>query len=115
MRLHGTEAWRRRAKQQLREHPLCHYCLQQGRVVPAVCADHIEPHRGDVNKFVLGRLQSLCGHCHNSHKQSVEKLGYDRTIGIDGWPVDPLHPAYQPRAHRVRERPVAPFGRDRRP
>jgi hypothetical protein len=34
-------------------------------------------------------LQSLCTHCHESRKQFEESHGFDRTIGIDGWPIDP--------------------------
>jgi hypothetical protein len=56
-------------------------------------ADHVEPHRGDYNKFRLGRLQSLCAHCHSSTKAIVEKRGYDPTIGTDG--LDPRHPIYR--------------------
>src|SRR5262249_36052165 len=48
----------------IRTSPLCVFCLARGIVTPAVIADHIEPHRGDRNKFILGPLQSLCRECH---------------------------------------------------
>jgi hypothetical protein len=94
-RLHGTEYWRRRAKLQLKLEPSCQMCMAVGRIVPATCADHIEPHHGDPNKFILGKLQSLCAACHSGRKQSIEKRGYDKTVGVDGWPLDPKHPVYR--------------------
>ena len=92
-RLHGTEYWRRRAKLQLKLEPLCRMCLAAGKIVLATCADHIEPHYGDANKFILGPLQSLCTACHSGRKQSIERRGFDTAVGVDGWPVDPRHPA----------------------
>ena len=95
MRLHGTERWRRLARHQLRAQPLCEMCLREGRVTAATCADHVTPHHGDVNSFWTGKLQSLCDHCHNSRKKDLERLGYDRTVGVDGLPLDPRHPIYR--------------------
>jgi 5-methylcytosine-specific restriction enzyme A len=95
-RLYGTERWRRLARAQIRREPLCALCLLEGRgPVVARVADHIEPWRGDVNKFWLGKLQSLCEHCHNSRKKDLERLGYDRSVGVDGLPLDPNHPIYR--------------------
>jgi 5-methylcytosine-specific restriction endonuclease McrA len=91
--LHGTMRWRRVAKYQLRDHPLCAFCLKRGRVTPASVADHIEPHKGDQDLFWNGALQSLCKLCHDSAKAQQEKRGYCTDIGMDGWPIDPLHPA----------------------
>ena len=73
-------------------------CLRENRLTPATCVDHVEPHRGDYNKFRLGKLQSLCAHCHSSTKATVEKRGYDPAIGADGWPLDPQHPFYRRKA-----------------
>jgi CheY-like chemotaxis protein len=42
-----------------------------------------------VNKFFLGRLQSLCERCHNHDKQRVEVRGYSDDIDEDGYPTDP--------------------------
>jgi 5-methylcytosine-specific restriction endonuclease McrA len=91
--LHGTMRWRRVAKHQLREHPLCAFCLKRGTVTAASVADHIEPHKGDQDLFWNGALQSLCKLCHDSAKAQQEKRGYCTDIGVDGWPIDPLHPA----------------------
>ena len=62
--------------------------------MPAKVADHIIKHNGDAMLFREGELQSLCWSCHEQRKKSIERLGYDRSIGLDGWPIDPLHPSY---------------------
>ena len=68
--------------------PLCKFCADRGLVVRAAVVDHVEPHRGDWNKFVLGPLQSLCATCHNSTKQKLEQVRPG--VDADGWPLD--HP-----------------------
>jgi hypothetical protein len=67
-------------------------CLDQGKVVPAEIVDHIIPHKGDINLFWLGKLQSLCATCHSSTKQQLEEHGFASDIGRDGFPTDPNHP-----------------------
>ena len=95
MGLHGSARWRRIAKHQLRIEPLCAMCLREGRgPVPARVADHVEPHKGDVNAFWLGKLQSLCSNCHESRKKFREKHGYDKAVGVDGLPLDKNDPVY---------------------
>lgn len=69
-------------------------CLAQGQYVPATCADHIVPHRGDPDVFWFGALQSLCHPCHNSTKRFVEARGHSNEIGLNGLPIDPKHPFY---------------------
>jgi 5-methylcytosine-specific restriction endonuclease McrA len=69
--------------------------LKRGLVVPATVADHINPHDGDWNRFMLDPLQSLCASCHSSAKAIIDKRGYAVDIGPDGWPLDPKHPAYR--------------------
>ena len=54
----------------------------------------IEPHHGDRLKFFTGALQSLCLDCHERRKKSIERLGFDRTVGLDGYPIDRLHPVW---------------------
>jgi 5-methylcytosine-specific restriction endonuclease McrA len=60
--LYNTRRWQRRAKAQLKEHPLCVMCLARNMVTPATVADHITPHHGDHQLFYFGELQSLCQH-----------------------------------------------------
>ena len=57
-----------------------------------VVADHIEPHKGDPDKFWFGALQTLCPDHHDRTKQAREARGYSAEVGADGWPVDPAHP-----------------------
>jgi 5-methylcytosine-specific restriction protein A len=78
------QLWRRLARHQLREHPLCAACMKIGRVTAATIADHDPPHRGVWNVFRLGRLQS--------RKWADDAHGYSRDIGLDGLPLDPRHP-----------------------
>jgi 5-methylcytosine-specific restriction protein A len=92
---YSTARWARIRRYQLLEHPLCKYCAERGIVTPATICDHVEPHRGDVNKFWLGPFQSLCKSCHDSTKRLVETRGFRPDIGLDGWPIDPRHPCYQ--------------------
>ena len=93
--LYDSARWRRLRSYQLQTHPLCAFCLQQGKAEPATVADHIEPHHDDVNKFWLGKLQSLCRQCHNASKQQVETRGYYSGCDITGAPLDPRHPFYE--------------------
>lgn len=56
-----------------------------------VC-DHIEPHKGDPDKFWSGPFQSLCKAHHDSDKQRLEKSGRRTVqIGIDGYPIEGTH------------------------
>jgi 5-methylcytosine-specific restriction endonuclease McrA len=93
MKLYDRKRWNRIRRHQLRIEPLCRFCLERGIVTPATVADHIEPHRGDVNSFFLGKLQSLCATCHGGRKQEIEKKGFFRGCDFTGMPLDPNHPA----------------------
>jgi 5-methylcytosine-specific restriction enzyme A len=92
--LYDSARWHRVRRLQLAEHPLCKFCAERGIVTPATICDHVEPHRGDINKFWVGALQSLCLQCHLTSKRDIEERGYRRDIGFDGWPLDPRHPCY---------------------
>jgi 5-methylcytosine-specific restriction protein A len=96
--LYRTPQWKALRAYQLVTNPLCAMCLPQGRVTLATVADHIKPHRGDRKLFFNpNNLQSLCDEspfrCHSSAKQSEERLGYSKAVGVDGFPIDPAHPA----------------------
>jgi 5-methylcytosine-specific restriction protein A len=86
--LYKTARWQSIRKQQLTREPLCRFCQGDGRITAATVCDHIEPHRGDLAKFVAGPFQSLCATCHSGEKRSSEEHGKERQrIGPDGWPV----------------------------
>ena len=92
-KLYKSAAWKALRLAQLSREPLCAICQNKGRVTAANTADHIKPHNGDMSRFLdADNLQSLCGQCHASAKQSEERTGYSKEIGPDGWPVDDRHP-----------------------
>lgn len=82
--LYKTKRWLALRAYQLAIEPLCRRCKSMGRIVAATTADHVEPHKGNPEKFYNGALQSLCTSCHSGAKQSEERTGRKR--------VDPLNP-----------------------
>jgi 5-methylcytosine-specific restriction enzyme A len=92
---YNKRQWRRRSQAQKRRAPLCQICLSEGQITPAEISDHVQPHKGNINSFILGELQSLCRHHHESTKKIIEQRGYDPRVGEDGWPVDQNHPCYR--------------------
>src|SRR5262245_2411825 len=58
-----------------------------GRVLREVTAgrvaDHVIPHKANVNAFWLGELQSLCVRRYSSVKAEIERRGYSTAIGVD--------------------------------
>ena len=87
---YADRKWRAIRKAQLQREPLCRFCQRVSRVTVASIADHIEPHRGDRQKFWTGELMSLCGTCHSSTKQRMEagkRVGCD----VNGLPLDSEH------------------------
>ena len=96
-KLYNSVGWKRRRKAQLTGEPLCRFHLRRGETVAATIADHVDRHEGNADKFFQGELQSLCKACHDSLKQAQEKTGFSKEAGLDGWPVDPAHPANRAR------------------
>lgn len=102
-RLYRTARWQRLRLVALeRDGWECVWCgslLCGGRVnrngaLRSAVVDHIEPHRGAVGLFFdAANLQSLCKECHDAGKAAVERLGFDPAVDVEGWPVDPAHPA----------------------
>jgi 5-methylcytosine-specific restriction enzyme A len=80
--LYDSARWKRMRTHQLQLPPLCKYWAELGRVTPATIVDHVEPHKGDVNKYWLGQLQSLCDPCHKATKHFEELHGYRPDIGF---------------------------------
>ena len=55
---------------------------------------HKKPRKGNLTLFHdPSNLKAVCWSCHSGAIQSEEALGYDTTIGADGWPVDGKHPS----------------------
>ena len=82
---YSSRKWKAKRLSQLREQPLCEFCLKDGKVTPARIADHVTPHKGDESLFWFGRLQSLCAKCHDSTKKRIEAGNAPVTYGEDGW------------------------------
>lgn len=72
--LYNSSRWLAIRKYQLIKDPWCAECLKNGQHIFATECDHINPHRGDANKFFGGPFQSLCKSCH-SRKTLSEVLG----------------------------------------
>ena len=69
---------------------MCVMCYELGLYVPAKVVDHIVKVKDDPDlAFEGSNLQSLCKHCHDSHKQAMEKSGKIHGTKQDGTPMDP--------------------------
>ncbi|MFJ3259667.1 HNH endonuclease [Pseudomonas sp. NPDC086581] len=98
--------WQQARDAYLRDHPFCSECSTSLRPVAAEVVDHKEaPRLGEAKasgdsariraawKLFWDRdnWQGLCGHCHNSIKQRLEKSGTRAGCSVDGRPIDPRH------------------------
>jgi hypothetical protein len=81
-KLHKTKRWQDlRWSVLLRDQFTCQICRRlEGDTSKLVC-DHVEPHRGDVEKFWSGPFQTLCKPCHDGQKQKEEVAA--RAAGLD--------------------------------
>lgn len=86
-----TQRWRNLRAAQLRSHPLCAMCEEDGRVTAATVCDHVRPHKGDATLFWSGPFQSLCKLHHDATKQRAEARGYEPGSDASGQPRDPAH------------------------
>jgi 5-methylcytosine-specific restriction endonuclease McrA len=89
---YASTAWQNRRKHQLQIEPLCRYCTHKGKLSQARVVDHVVPHCGDYNLFLLGEVQSLCFDCHDKRKRLIDLHGYCSDVNEQGWPIDPAHP-----------------------
>lgn len=62
-------------------------CEAEGQTTAATVCDHIDPHKGDPDKFWNGPFQSLCKRHHDSDKAREERGNPVQPIGLDGWPI----------------------------
>lgn len=107
---YATTAWRKGRLAHLKREPLCRMCAALGIVNDGSLTsagepqpnprrrfrvvDHIVPHRGDRALFAdPSNWQTLCPDHHDRTKQQEEVRGYTNQRGLDGWPIDPLHPS----------------------
>ena len=92
-RLHKTARWQAlRWSVLLRDQFTCQICGRlEGDTSKLVC-DHVEPHRGDVDKFWSGPFQALCKPCHDGVKQKEEVAA--RAAGLDVYGGKPA--SYRP-------------------
>lgn len=68
--IYSSPIWVRSSQAFRRRHPLCAICLKKGEYTPSEEVDHIEPHRGDLEKFwSTSNWQALCKPCHSSKTQ----------------------------------------------
>lgn len=67
-----TADWNKFSRQHLRQHPLCEYCLADGKVTAAQVTDHDLPHNGDPDLFWSNTFTSLCHRHHSGEKQRAE-------------------------------------------
>jgi 5-methylcytosine-specific restriction endonuclease McrA len=81
-KLHKTKRWQDlRWSVLVRDLFTCQICKRiEGDTSQLVC-DHVEPHRGDVEKFWAGPFQTLCKACHDGQKQKEEIAA--RAAGLD--------------------------------
>ena len=78
---------------QLSKQPLCERCLKSDKYVAADVVNHKIPHKGNWSLFNdPANLESVCKQCHDSTIQHEEKHGFNKSVGVDGWPVDDKHP-----------------------
>lgn len=84
--------WQKARLDFLRDNPLCSEHSKRGLVVAACVVDHKVPHKGDLKLFWDRKnWQALCKHCHDSHKQRLEKSGLVVGCGLNGVPIDVNH------------------------
>lgn len=93
-RLYNTRRWRDIRSAQLSAEPLCQACAQLGRITPATVCNHLDKDsKSTVDGFFAGPFSSLCAPCHDAGEQKAESAGFTAEAGLDGWPLDPSHPA----------------------
>ena len=82
-----THRWSKAAATFKTRHPLCLGCEAAGDVVAARLVDHVEPHRGDQDKFWdTSMWQPCCAWHHDVVKQRLEQMWDRGEIGLpDLW------------------------------
>lgn len=69
-----TARWQRlRMSILVRDAYTCQMCGSTWTDTSFLVCDHVEPHRGDEDKFWAGPFQTLCKACHDKDKQREER------------------------------------------
>jgi hypothetical protein len=72
-KLYKTARWQRnRHSVFARDLYTCARCSRIDADTSKLVCDHVEPHRGDIEKFWAGPFQTLCKRCHDGEKQKEE-------------------------------------------
>ena len=77
-KVYNTVRWQRLRRHYLNHYPLCEYCRQQGKTVPATVLDHIKPIRSGGEIWNTDNMQGLCARCHQL-KTNKDKQLHNRT------------------------------------
>ena len=95
-RFYMTQTWRQLRRFVLRDHPICQHCHRAA----SQHVDHVQPHRGDWDRFTdPANLRALCAGCHSA-KTAAKDRGFGnrgtgrplKGTGPTGLPTDPDHP-----------------------
>lgn len=71
---YNSKRWRRlRWSILTRDLFACRRCGQRHADTSQLVCDHVEPHRGDRQRFWSGPFQTLCKACHDGAKQAAEQ------------------------------------------
>lgn len=71
--LYSTRRWKRLSRAFLAEYPVCFVCGAKAEI-----ADHIQPHRGNIELFFdESNLQPMCWRCH-SRKTFAENGNFNK-------------------------------------
>lgn len=93
--LYNDRRWKKASKQFRLQHPLCQHCLTLGKVNSSALVDHIDAHKGDLDKFWdRNNWQALCFPCH-SIKTAANDMGREakpKGHSLDGLPTHDGHP-----------------------
>lgn len=86
---YGTPEWKRLRTAKLAASPLCEPCQRRGRTVHANTVDHVTPiSKGGAPFPPLDGLMSMCGPCHNSKINRVNRTGPGTLAGCGADPAD---------------------------
>jgi 5-methylcytosine-specific restriction endonuclease McrA len=91
-RFYGSRAWLKLRALQLRRHPLCQRCKEEGRLTVATCVDHVVALAAGGEALDFENLASSCHRCHSLKTRNEEQLGKPRVVkgcDVDGRPLDP--------------------------